>query len=186
MIPVLAGERFGFLTVISSENYPYYSRKGKHLGQGRLCRCDCGVEKVIHKQGLLHSRTSSCGCRDYGKGANARTFNGYKGLSGRYYTKCKHNAKCRDLDFTVTKKYLWELFESQNKLCALSGVPLELPLSNADDHLRTASLDRIDNDEGYVPGNVQWIHKELNIMRGPLELDHFLEWCRKVAKHAQS
>ena len=46
---------------------------------------------------------------------------------------------------------------------------------------QTASLDRIDNSKGYEVGNIQWVHKEINMMRGPLPIDRFIELCGFVA-----
>lgn len=44
----------------------------------------------------------------------------------------------------------------------------------------TASLDRIDSTKGYIHGNLQWIHKDLNQMKSNRTQDEFLEWVRKV------
>ena len=56
----------------------------------------------------------------------------------------------------------------------MSGVPIGF-----DD--ATASLDRIDSSRGYVPENVQWVHKVINRMKGTLSDDEFKSWCRTVA-----
>jgi hypothetical protein len=47
----------------------------------------------------------------------------------------------------------------------------------------TASLDRIDSSKGYVEGNVQWVHKRINIMKNDLSDSEFIEWCRVVSKN---
>jgi hypothetical protein len=50
----------------------------------------------------------------------------------------------------------------------------------------TASADRIDSSRGYVEGNVQWVHKWINLMK----LDHsqhdFISYCAAVAIHNSS
>jgi hypothetical protein len=97
--------------------------------------------------------------------------------------KIKRDAERRDISFDVEAKYLYELFEFQQGLCALTGTPITLPKCNDDDrhYNYTASLDRIDSKKPYVAGNVQWIHKTLQWMKWDKPESEFVEWCRKVA-----
>jgi hypothetical protein len=74
-------------------------------------------------------------------------------------------------------EYAWDLFIAQNRTCVLSGVRLTFGKRG-----NTASLDRIDSSEGYVEGNVQWVHSEINRMKGRLSDKNFVEMCRKVVK----
>lgn len=79
----------------------------------------------------------------------------------------------RILDFNLTKRYLWTLFRRQNRVCAYTGLALILhPRSE-----RTASVDRIDSTKGYIKGNVQWVHKDINMMKGSLSHERFMELC---------
>lgn len=48
----------------------------------------------------------------------------------------------------------------------------------------TASLDRIDSDQGYILGNIQWVHKIVNIMKQDTVQSEFIGWCRAVVAHA--
>ena len=43
-----------------------------------------------------------------------------------------------------------------------------------------ASLDRIDNNNGYIKNNVQWLHKDINRMKSNFNQDYFLTLCRKI------
>lgn len=47
----------------------------------------------------------------------------------------------------------------------------------------TASIDRIDNSKGYVEGNVQWVHKEINKMKFTKSDIDFVHFCTLVADH---
>lgn len=49
-----------------------------------------------------------------------------------------------------------------------------------DDFDGTARLDMIDPTKGYVEGNVQWIHKDIQEMKGYLSSAEFLRRCFKV------
>ena len=47
----------------------------------------------------------------------------------------------------------------------------------------SASLDRIDNNIGYIEGNVQWVHKWINVMKGAMSNECFIFLCNKVAEN---
>lgn len=65
--------------------------------------------------------------------------------------------------------------------CALSGINLILGHEKDGKTICTASLDRIDNNMGYVNGNVQWVHKDINFMKQDLTQLEFLNYCRLIA-----
>ena len=46
---------------------------------------------------------------------------------------------------------------------------------------QTASLDRIDNSKGYIVGNVQWVHKQVNFMKGTMEQKEFIKFCKLIS-----
>lgn len=48
---------------------------------------------------------------------------------------------------------------------------------------QTASLDRIDSSKGYIEGNIQWIHKELNWLKNDLDEMVLVDWCEKITRH---
>lgn len=63
----------------------------------------------------------------------------------------------------------------------LTGCELILPPTS--EKSGTASLDRIDSTKGYVVGNVQRVHKSVNMMKQSLPNHIFIDWCQKIAKH---
>lgn len=104
-------------------------------------------------------------------------------------TYLKRKAKERNYEFELTSEYLWNLFLLQNGKCALSGVELTLSTKidknhNLDRTNHTASLDRVDNSKGYIEGNVQWIHKIVNLMRRQFSVEEYVHWCTLVSKYA--
>lgn len=138
---------------------------------------------------LTQGRTRSCGCDKsrYAKntGEGNYRFTGFREIRGSFWSKCLLGAKARGLIFDVTVEYAWELFESQGRRCAISGVPIEFGVYSKKATSTTASLDRLDNTNGYIVGNVQWVHKRINIMRNTLSVPEFVEWCGIVASHAE-
>ncbi len=120
-------------------------------------------------------------------------------LSGTYYgniisqVKQRNKNRKSNLIFDVSQQYLWDLFVKQNHKCALSNVDLSL-LSYAkwtstgksrhlDTSIISASLDRIDSNGHYVEGNVQWVHKAVNIMKNTLSNNDFIWFCKKIAEN---
>jgi hypothetical protein len=140
----LAGMRFGMLTAIECVS-PIPCKQIRWL-----CRCDCGKELTIYRSNL--SRQSSCGCavrrhgggspsihgmsqtREYSiwQGILARcdnpTCNGYANYGGRGIRVCDEWRR----DFLAFYDYVG---------------PRPTPKH---------SLERIDNERGYEPGNVKW------------------------------
>jgi len=117
------------------------------------------------------------------------TSTGVGQVSGTLMTYLRRKAKERGLLFDVTAEELWELFNKQQGLCALSGVPITLTTvinkqHNLDKTLMSASLDRIDNSKDYTIDNVQWIHKILNAMRRQYSVEEYVHWCTLVANYA--
>jgi hypothetical protein len=64
--------------------------------------------------------------------------------------------KTSSLDREALLRHIAELIRAQNGLCALTGLPLQLPPAIEDADL-AASPDRIDSDQGYEPGNIQMV-----------------------------
>lgn len=103
-------------------------------------------------------------------------------IENTYWKNILYGAKIRNLDFTVSKDYLSELFKKQSGLCALTSAKIILPdgYKECRNGTRTASLDRIDSNLGYVEGNVWWVHKCINKMKMDLNLSRFLYLCESV------
>lgn len=82
----------------------------------------------------------------------------------------------RKLDFTLTIEDAWEGFLAQDRRCALTGWPLVMGVD--------ASIDRIRSSEGYVAGNVQWLHKEINALKSNRRDTDLVQLCRAVVAWA--
>ena len=108
----------------------------------------------------------------------------------RWYMKIlkNPNRQRRNPDGTdIDLKYLKELWEQQKGICPVSGITMKLRTHNnckdglAEPH--SASLDRIDNDLGYVKGNVRYICFMANIARSRFSDEQLIEFCKRVADH---
>ena len=72
------------------------------------------------------------------------------------------------------------LYESQRGNCALTGLPMHATTDESD---LSVSVDRIDNNLGYVLGNVRLVCSRVNLMMSNLDDAHFTWWCRAVVNH---
>lgn len=157
------------------------------------CECECGNKTRARANDLKQGKIISCGCAH--KESSSRNiqkaiqhikknghpaFNGFGDLSGSYYSQLKYNAIRRGLHFSVSKEFLWNLFLKQNKLCAISGMPIVMKKRK---EAQTASLDRIDSSKGYTEDNIHWTHKDINLMKQRFSLEQFINYCKLITKN---
>lgn len=99
-----------------------------------------------------------------------------------WYEAFKKSAITRGYSWSLTPEEINELYEKQGRKCALSGLPIGW---SAAGWSHSASIDRIDNNEGYYSDNIQLVHKKVNMMRGSLAVDDFVSLCAAVANKAK-
>lgn len=172
----LKGKKFGKLLVKEFAGHKNNLRQW-------LCICDCGIEKVVRGGHLSKGYTKSCGCDSHPSKSNHKSWRGYKEIPLDFFTTIKRNAERRNIKFNITIEYIWEIFIKQNQKCALSGKDLKFGRIGKDRQGKNASVDRIDSTEGYIEGNIQWIDKQINIMKNNMDEKEFLELCNQIIKY---
>lgn len=136
------GRRYGRLMVVArDEDAP------PRGGAKWLCRCDCGAERSIEGKRLRSGQQVSCGCQKlkHGRCSGRRiapVWTIWSGIRQRC-TNPKAPAFPRYGGRGVTMCERWRSFAA-----FLADVG-ERPSPGH-------SIDRIDNDRGYEPGNVRW------------------------------
>lgn len=183
----LTGKRFGKLLVIDLAGG---SRNGSKLWN---CQCDCGNTKLVTTRHLnrnpkTNSVVRSCGCLNNNQkvGKDNPWFQGYGQISRGYFTRhITKSAKKRsitgnEIEVNIDEKYLDKLFKKQNGKCIYTGIDITLPKKWNDKHY-TASVDRIDSSKGYIKGNVQFVHRHINIMKNMYSHKYFIKMCKLVS-----
>lgn len=177
----MVGKRFGKLVV----EMEHSKTRNGHIRF--VCTCDCGKKSNVLGTHLRQGNTKSCGCDMYKSGSRNKMWTGIGDLSGDFW----HNHVVRSaagvkgrrkIELSITKEYAWDLFLKQNKKCALTNEILIFPKSHSDKSW-TASLDRINSEIGYLEGNVQWVHKNVNMMKNKFTQEYFIQTCSKISKN---
>jgi len=143
----LVGQKFGRLRVLKFS----YVNKGRQSCW--LCKCDCGNEKVIIGSRLKGRRVISCGCYmrettgrlNYKHGdSSTRLYNIWRGMRNRCNNEGYKNYGGRGI----------KVCEEWKEYILFRDWALE---NGYQDRL---SIDRLDNDGNYEPGNCRWADRK--------------------------
>lgn len=149
------------------------------------CECSCGYIGDYRRGNLTHSNLNSCkSCGDKARARAQRK--GSEHIWGLLIARIRISAKRRNYEYSLTEDYLENLLISQEFKCSLSKVPIFAGHIEKKDYGKikiTASLDRIDSTKGYVEGNVQWVHRDINWMKQDYTQQEFIDYCKLVAKN---
>lgn len=141
-------------------------------------QCDCGT--IAYKLPIelnYQDRDFQCEkCAQRERAVKTTLNNGRVGdLTLTEYTRLRRSAEKRGYSFEVSIEYLWNLFQIQNQICAITGDYIS--------NIKDASLDRIDSSKGYIKGNVQWVTRQANLSKHIMTMEQLCEFCRKVLNH---
>lgn len=169
----LSGRRFGSFIVIRRDASVFVA--GKHRAQW-LCLCDCGTEKTVWGQSLRSENTTNCGC-SYGSSTH--------GMSGtpEYKTWDSMRQRC-----TNPRNTHWRHYGGRGITVCDRWSSFEAFLEDMGRRpSRGLSLDRIDVNGNYEPGNCRWataVEQARNQRRSRVltafgRTQHIAEWAQQ-------
>ncbi len=167
--------------------------KGTKKCKGSLCiqiNKD-GVEKNVNefnsdKRSIKDGLQSSCKkCR---KHDSAKCYSKLDNYVKLLLKNTKHNItkKARQIEFNITHNDVIELYEKQNRCCALSGIKMKHEYKVTTDKKQhivskyNISIDRINSKKGYTLDNIQLVCAIINRMKYKFSCQKFIDFCTSV------
>ena len=97
----------------------------------------------------------------------------------------RNRAKCANLPFNLTAKYLLDVWNKQKGLCYYTGEPLDFTVvseSQLQAHPLAPSVDKLIPELGYVEDNVVWCLQTINQMKRDFPYEQFMEICKRIVE----
>lgn len=145
---ILVGLTFGKLKVLSEAESVQW--KNRNIRQS-ICQCDCGKTILVRDMHLRTGHTTSCGCQ---RGeSNTRHGRGKRGMNDRTYVAwCNMIARCENQKHKQYKDYGGRGIT----VCKKWRDSFIAFLKDIGDVPECLTIDRIDTNKGYYPGNVRF------------------------------
>lgn len=153
-IEIKKGDRFGYLTII--KELPHNKVLSCNQTQRVfLCKCDCGIIKPIKLAYLRIGDTLSCGC--YNKKVLTYFKHGYTKSEKKLYelwarikSRCYNHNSLDYPSYGGRGIFMYEQWIEDSK--SFIDYVKQLPNFGIPNY----SIDRINNNNGYVPDNLRW------------------------------
>ena len=154
-------------------------KDGKYYKPCPICNNPQGYKQKANAVRALHLKIKCHKCRAKQNPHTIPEF--HRGIRVGWFNRFIRGAEKRNLEWNITIDDVADLYEKQNRRCVLTGVDLTFPTEGHPTKC-PASIDRIDNEKGYTPDNIQLILGAVNLMRGRYTLDEFITICHKIAQ----
>jgi hypothetical protein len=95
------------------------------------------------------------------------------------FTTIKSRAKKDGRGLKITANYLKTLLEEAKGVCQVTGLPISYKIGD----MHKASFDRIDNNKGYVYGNLQVVSAYVNYAKQEFTQDELFKVAKAIVEH---
>lgn len=93
----------------------------------------------------------------------------------------RDRAKAKNIDFTITKEDLENLWKQQKGLCAISKIPMTYDFDSGR-VFTNVSIDQINPHLGYTKDNIQLVCMAVNQMKSDMSMDELFMFCEAILK----
>lgn len=119
-----------------------------------LCRCDCGAQKAVDQYGLISGKTVDCGCGERARRSSANRTHGAT-LNGKK-TPTYESWRAMKMRCDMPTNVAYHRYGGRGiKICERWRDFANF-VADMGERPEGATLDRIDFDGHYEPGNCQW------------------------------
>jgi hypothetical protein len=170
----LAGIKFGRLTALRYDHTKIVGKDKEPIALW-LCRCDCGNEVVVGAGNLISGGTKSCGClgrektiernkknTTHGK-SHDRIYRTWQGMLNRCY-------RTNDRKYPLYGGRGITVCEEWHDPCKF------ISWAYANGYTDELTIDRIDKDKNYCPGNCRWV--DYKVQNNNRSFCHYIEYNR--------
>jgi len=155
------------------------SSKGYHIDNVQWVHKKINIMKNSYEQSKFIDMCRAVACPIHN---TELPFITQKGLSKDKWRDIMRANK-RGINIDVSESDVVQVFNNQKGRCAITNIPLLFGKYSCCEYDNVASLDRIDSRYGYTKGNIQWVHKMVNKMKGSLLQEDFISFCKNVHTH---
>ena len=178
----LTRRRFGRLVVLGPIERVHYGKGSTQIKW--LCECDCGTQTRVYAQCLRRGESKSCGCYKIDAAREAQTVHGLYGtpeyvIWGNMKSRCFIKSNPNYVKYGERGILMCERWHRSFEAFLADMGPRPSP---------SHSIDRIDNDGNYEPGNCRWATpiEQANNSRINLVIEAFgrkqtcAQWAREL------
>lgn len=174
------------LTGITYNNLTIIKLIGKNKGNCwlYLCKCSCGKETIQEGNDVKSERVKSCGCLRFNKSVINANNNPLKSLLNNLYSDYKKKSEYRNIDFNLNIKDFEILVLDKCSYCGIKSSNIKQHSKKRKIAINSTLLyngiDRVNNELGYINGNVVTACRICNQAKHQMTKTSFLDWIVRV------
>lgn len=143
-------------------------------------QCECGTTKTVREDNLKSGNTSSCGCAK--RGSRTRLRGSAESATTYIFIAYRRGALRRGHTWDLTREQLAALITGDCHYCG--SPPATLKKTTLGPFLWNG-IDRLQNDQGYAPGNLVTCCRACNIAKSTMTVAAFAHWVQLVASRVK-
>jgi hypothetical protein len=149
-------------------------------------QCDCGTKFAARSRELAKGHTQSCGCLQkeiaaLNGGSNRLAF-GEASMNELFASYIKSSTG-RNYEWGLSKEEFKKLVTGNCVYCGILPNKERKPNKGVYGGFMYTGIDRIDNNIGYIKGNVVSCCWDCNRAKGSLTVEEFLAWIKRIEEY---